>query len=70
MIVDGKIYDQLEELIDQHGLSTISGVMADVCYDKSKQHAAEFFDMKVSKSWLKFGTLFESIKETSEKEIP
>ncbi len=52
--------EQLESLIDQHGLPQVLEAMAQVCYEKAEHIAVNGQDVSLAKSWMQQGKRIES----------
>lgn len=55
-MADRKDSDELEQMIDRHGLASVLSMVADICYEKSEHIESNWQDRQLAKLWTKCGT--------------
>jgi len=61
--MDTETQTKLEDLVDQHGLSTIIGMLADVALAKEEHIASNWSDQMTAKTWNKAAVRLLSVQQ-------
>jgi len=57
-----KFEDDLEDLIDKHGLSGVVSALSDICYEKANHVRTNWQDEVLAKAWEKNAKVLDRVK--------
>lgn len=65
-MVENRLEDELERLIDRHGINTILEILSIICFGKAEHILVNWQDKRLAKQWERVGIAIDKVRSKTE----